>query len=37
MSSFLGIELGLRALRAFQIGMEVTGHNVANVNTPGYT
>ncbi len=37
MSSFMGIELGIRALRAFQIGLEVTGHNVANVNTPGYT
>jgi flagellar hook-associated protein 1 FlgK len=37
MSSFYGIELGIRALRAFQLGMEVTGHNVANVNTPGYT
>jgi flagellar hook-associated protein 1 len=37
MSSFYGIELGLRALRAFQIGMDVTGHNVSNVNTPGYT
>ncbi|MEN3000697.1 MAG: flagellar hook-associated protein FlgK [Armatimonadota bacterium] len=37
MSSFYGIELGIRALRAFQIGMDVTGHNVANVNTPGYT
>ncbi|MCS7065046.1 MAG: flagellar hook-associated protein FlgK [Fimbriimonadales bacterium] len=37
MSSFYGIELGIRALRAFQTGMDVTGHNVANVNTPGYT
>jgi flagellar hook-associated protein 1 FlgK len=37
MSSFMGIELGIRALRAFQIGLETTGHNVANVNTPGYT
>ncbi|MFQ3610431.1 MAG: flagellar hook-associated protein FlgK [Fimbriimonadales bacterium] len=37
MSSFYGIELGTRALRAFQIGLEVTGHNVANVNTPGFS
>lgn len=37
MSTFMGIELGIRALRAFQIGLDVTGHNVANVNTPGYT
>ena len=37
MPSFQGIELGARALRAFQIGLEVTGHNVANVNTPGFS
>lgn len=37
MPSFQGIELGVRALRAFQIGLEVTGHNVANVNTPGFS
>lgn len=34
---FAGIELGTRALRAFQLGMNVTGHNIANVNTAGYT
>lgn len=37
MSSFFGIELGSRALRAFQLGLNVTGHNIANVGTPGYT
>lgn len=37
MPSFWGIELGTRALRAFQIALDTTGHNVANVNTPGYT
>jgi flagellar hook-associated protein 1 FlgK len=37
MPSFQGIELGARAMRAFQIGLEVTGHNVANVNTPGFS
>ncbi|MDW8107759.1 MAG: flagellar hook-associated protein FlgK [Armatimonadota bacterium] len=37
MPSFQGIELGVRALRAFQVGLEVTGHNVANVNTPGFS
>jgi flagellar hook-associated protein 1 FlgK len=26
-----------QALRAFQRGLEVTGHNISNVNTPGYT
>ncbi|MGQ9900955.1 MAG: flagellar basal body protein, partial [Fimbriimonadales bacterium] len=37
MPSFQGIEIGARAMRAFQIGLEVTGHNVANVNTPGFS
>lgn len=37
MPTFSGIELGTRALRAFQIALDTTGHNVANVNTPGYT
>ncbi|MFN4033746.1 MAG: flagellar hook-associated protein FlgK [Fimbriimonadales bacterium] len=37
MPTFQGIELGARAMRAFQIGLEVTGHNVANVNTPGFS
>ncbi len=37
MPTFFGIELGMRALRAFQIALDTTGHNVANVNTPGYT
>ena len=26
-----------RALTAEQLGVEVTGHNIANVNTPGYS
>lgn len=34
---FHGIDLSSRALRAFQRALDVTGHNIANVNTPGYT
>lgn len=30
------IELGREALRAQQIGLNVAGNNIANVNTPGY-
>lgn len=36
-SPFHGIELASRALRAFQRGLDVTGHNIANVNTRGYS
>lgn len=36
-SPFQGIEIAGRALRAFQYGLDVAGHNVANVNTPGYS
>lgn len=36
-TSFFGIEVGRRALQAQQRGMEVTGHNIANANTPGYS
>jgi flagellar hook-associated protein 1 len=28
--------IALTALRANQIGLDITGHNIANVNTPGY-
>lgn len=35
--TFLGIEIGKRALMAHQRALDVTGHNVANANTPGYT
>ncbi len=37
MSSFSGIEISTRALQAFQHQLDVTGHNIANVNTPGYS
>lgn len=35
--TFLGIEIGKRALMAHQRALDVTSHNVANANTPGYT
>lgn len=31
------LETGARSLAAHQIALETTGHNVANVNTPGYS
>jgi flagellar hook-associated protein 1 len=33
----VGIEIGKRALQAQQLSLNITGHNIANVNTPGYT
>ena len=32
-----GIEIGRRALQAQQTALQVTGHNIANVNTPGFS
>lgn len=37
MSAFQGINLASQALRSFQKGIEVAGHNIANVNTPGFS
>src|SRR5256885_14953519 len=37
MSYDFGLGAGLRALIAARMGMQVTGNNVANVNTPGYS
>src|SRR5690348_17266363 len=37
MSYEFGLGAGLRALIAARMGMQITGNNVANVNTPGYT
>jgi flagellar hook-associated protein 1 len=31
------MQIGLTGLRAAQAGLDTTGHNVSNVNTPGYT
>lgn len=33
----LGLTIGLRALRASQVGMDLVGQNVANASTPGYS
>ncbi len=35
--NFSAFEIGRRALNANQAGIAVTGQNIANVNTPGYT
>ncbi len=35
--NFSAFEIGRRALRANQFGIGVTGQNIANVNTPGYS
>jgi len=37
MSLFQGLELGKRALMTHQLSLNTAGHNIANVNTPGYT
>ena len=36
-STFLGIEIGASGLAASQIGQDVTGNNITNANTPGYS
>ena len=36
MSLFGSIQIGANTLRAMQIGLQVTGNNIANANTPGY-
>jgi flagellar hook-associated protein 1 len=35
--NFSPFEIGRRALQASQLGINVTGQNIANVNTPGYS
>ncbi len=37
MSGFGGLTIAARALRASQLALEVTGHNIANANTEGYS
>jgi flagellar hook-associated protein 1 FlgK len=34
---FQGLEIGKRSLLTQQLGMFTTGHNIANVNTPGFS
>jgi flagellar hook-associated protein 1 FlgK len=36
-STFLGVETALRGLLASQRALDVTGHNIANANTEGYS
>lgn len=36
-STFFGLEIGRRALQSQQRALDVTGHNIANANTAGYT
>lgn len=36
-STFFGLEIVRRGLQAQQRALDVTGHNVSNANTPGYT
>ena len=36
-STFGGIETAKSGLVAARTNIDVTGHNIANVNTPGYT
>jgi flagellar hook-associated protein 1 FlgK len=35
--TFFGLELASRALQSMQLAMNTTGHNLANINTPGYS
>lgn len=35
--AFHGLNMASNALRAFQRALDVTGHNISNVNTTGYT
>ncbi|MBI4643577.1 MAG: hypothetical protein HY743_07560 [Deltaproteobacteria bacterium] len=38
MSGILGLmDIAKRALAAQQLGVEVTSHNISNVNTPGFS
>ncbi|MFP4312220.1 MAG: flagellar hook-associated protein FlgK [Nitriliruptoraceae bacterium] len=34
---FVGLYTGLSGIRAAQAGLDVSSHNIANANTPGYT
>jgi len=37
MDGFFGINIALKALQTSQYAMDVTAHNIANANTPGYS
>lgn len=36
-STFFGLELSRKALESQQVALNITGHNIANANTQGYT
>jgi flagellar hook-associated protein 1 FlgK len=36
-SLFLGLEIAKRGVMVHQTALDITGHNIANVNTPGYS
>ncbi|MDR0491347.1 MAG: flagellar basal body protein [Oscillospiraceae bacterium] len=36
-ATFFGIEIGKTGLTLSQLGLDITGHNIANVDTAGYT
>jgi len=37
MNTFFGLEIGKRALQTNQLSLDVTGQNISNANTPGYS
>ncbi|QGU00434.1 Flagellar hook-associated protein FlgK [Candidatus Syntrophocurvum alkaliphilum] len=37
MSNFMSLEIGKRSIMTHQTALSVTGHNVSNANTPGYS
>ncbi|MBP8820354.1 MAG: flagellar hook-associated protein FlgK [Syntrophomonadaceae bacterium] len=37
MSNFFSLEIGKRSVLMHQTALSITGHNMANANTPGYT
>lgn len=37
MNTFMGIEIGKRSIITQQVALDVTGHNIANANTAGYS
>ncbi|MDP2210742.1 MAG: flagellar hook-associated protein FlgK, partial [Candidatus Aquicultor sp.] len=37
MDGFFGIEIARKALQTSQYALDITAHNIANANTPGYT
>ena len=36
-STFFGLEIGYRGLATHQKALDITGHNIANASTPGYS